>query len=118
MVGEALATAGLELRFVTSHEALVRSFERSTEKWAKTKEPQKGSDYHAGRGEAGHAKRPDRVRHFFKFVGTPSSSVPRLDPKLVACGYENGRNVCDDPDERGEACYQYTARYELPPPWR
>jgi len=115
MVGEALARAGLELRFTTSHTALARSFEGSRQ-WATVKSPETGAQAKGTRTAVGHAKRPHRLRYFFKFVGGPGGA-PALDPNLVTCSSGRQTDACDDV-AHADGCYTYTIEYTLPPPWK
>ena len=115
MVGEALAGAGLELRFTTSHTALARSFEGSRQ-WKTVKPPETGAQAKGNRTAVGHAKRPHRLRYFFKFAGGPGGA-PALDPSLVTCSSGSQNDACDDA-AKGRDCYAYTLEYTLPPPWK
>ena len=119
MIGSSLASAGLELRFVTSHLALVKSFERSG-LWESTGPPKSGAEsiLHGGTRAGSHAKRLDRIRYFFKFnVKEASEDAPKLDPALVPCSF-GGRglkNPCDLKPTK--PCYEYSKDFSLKPPW-
>ena len=114
MAGAALDTAGIQLRFTTSHQALVKAFERASDLWTQTKSPEKGSESRGSRSAGSHAHRPDRVRHFFVYSGKPSTDVPKLPKELLACAYKDGKNPCDGDDH----CYVYPTSFLLRPPWK
>jgi len=112
MVAEVLATAGLELRFTTSHPALIRSFESQPKLWASARDPQLGSDSAGTRMQTTHMKKPNRMRHFFKYVGGPGKA-PKINAEVLACAPCN--KGCSD--QACDADYSYSTIVQLRTPW-